>query len=189
MQKPKRDFGQLLTPEEETEKLKHKPEHMLMDAIGFTEEDLEANRQGIITDAQKVHFRREYQKSAFAFLPALVILAFFTIGLLSSGLLFIQPGSIVLPFLFFIVYLAYLSWRRQQAVDAIRRGNLESVEGRIQLNTTASNSRQLFTISVQNQKFNIKKNVFLAFKNGDPYVIYYVPRSKSILSAEWLRED
>jgi hypothetical protein len=31
--------------------------------------------------------------------------------------------------------------------------------------------------------------VFLSFKNGDPYRIYYAPATKLILSAEWLRDD
>ena len=33
---------------------------------------------------------------------------------------------------------------------------------------------------------SINKDVFLAFKNGDPYAIYYAPYSKTLLSAEWL---
>jgi hypothetical protein len=37
--------------------------------------------------------------------------------------------------------------------------------------------------------FAINKPIFLAFKNGDPYRIYYAPHSKTLLSAEWLRDE
>ena len=37
--------------------------------------------------------------------------------------------------------------------------------------------------------FVVSKQVFLAFKNGDPYRVYYAPNSKRIVAAEWLRGE
>jgi hypothetical protein len=71
----------------------------------------------------------------------------------------------------------------------LRVGEAQSLEGRIQLDTVSVSSAQQFTVTVEGHKFVVNKPVFLAFKNGDPYVIYYLPRSNTMLSAEWLRED
>jgi hypothetical protein len=41
------------------EKAKSKPEHLLMEAIGFTEEDLEANREGYMSKRQRARLDKD----------------------------------------------------------------------------------------------------------------------------------
>lgn len=63
-------------------------------------------------------------------------------------------------------------------------GAAASIEGRINLNI---NGRR-FSIALDNQRFDLKQEAFLAFKNDDPYRLYFTPRTKILLSAEWLRD-
>lgn len=170
------------------EKPKHKPEQMLMAAIGFTEDDLESNRQGVITAGQKARFNREYRKRAFSQLPCLALFACFTAMFLSAGLVSGQLGLGVVLLLLIIGFIVYQLRRREQGVTDMRGGDVQNIEGRVQLDATNMGNTQRFIVSVLDQTFNVKKEIFLAFKNGDPYIIYYVPHSKTILSAEWLRE-
>lgn len=45
-----------------------------------------------------------------------------------------------------------------------------------------------YNLKIGKLNFKIKKFGMLAFKNDEPYAIYYTPRTKILLSAEWLRE-
>jgi hypothetical protein len=49
--------------------------------------------------------------------------------------------------------------------------------------------RSQYVIELEKLRFDTAHRIFLAFKNGDPYRIYYAPGSNTILSAEWLRND
>ncbi len=67
-----------------------------------------------------------------------------------------------------------------------------SAEGRIDLSMhgkAGAGSSVECTLKVGSVKFRVKEDAFLAFKNGDPYAIYYTRRSKKLLSAEWLRGE
>ncbi|MBK8029121.1 MAG: hypothetical protein IPK17_06325 [Chloroflexi bacterium] len=46
-----------------------------------------------------------------------------------------------------------------------------------------------YFVWLDGRKFKVQHDGFLAFKNGDPYRLYYTPHSHTILSAEWLRDD
>jgi hypothetical protein len=63
-----------------------------------------------------------------------------------------------------------------------------SIEGGIQLDVVNHGKGGIgYKICCQDRCFDVSKDVFLAFKNQEPYLIYYVPYSNTILSAEWLR--
>lgn len=53
----------------------------------------------------------------------------------------------------------------------------------------ANNTDNDYLLTIADQEFKIKKSLFLALKNGDPYSVYYAPHSREILSLEWLRDD
>ena len=72
----------------------------------------------------------------------------------------------------------------------IRKGEVDVAEGRVILDVIGQgNSGNAYSARIENVTFAINKPIFLAFKNGDPYRIYYAPHSKTILSPEWLREE
>jgi hypothetical protein len=167
---------------------KYKPEQQLADAIGFTEADLNSNRDGALSMAQRWKLHDEGGKALRLALAALVG------GLLFAVLLMVfsrSPGMATMNT--FIVLGAaglflYGGWR-WLGYSADTKTVPAELEGRVKLDANdGGRSGVTFTIQVEGVTFPVKKNVFLAFKNGDPYRIYYAPRSKKLLSAEWLRE-
>jgi hypothetical protein len=59
---------------------------------------------------------------------------------------------------------------------------ISAVEGFVTLDIIG----ETYAIYIDGSKFDVYKEAFLAFKNGDPYRIYLAPNSNKILSAEWL---
>lgn len=178
-----------------------KYEHQLSLAFDFTQDDLEANQRGQITPRQiKILIaKRDQTRVATGFFK--VIFAFMLLGGLAMLLIFPPMGVIFLAIMFFIVRSAF------QAFNAIEQDlktpQVTAIEGAVQLDlqrSTISNrpdgtmnldSKPSISYSVQigELKFSVSEHVFLVFKNGDPYAIYFTPHSKTILSVNWLRDD
>ena len=72
-------------------------------------------------------------------------------------------------------------------IEDLRENRILAAEGRVDLSIQGDYD---YFLLVEKQRFRLrKKDTFLTFKNGDPYRIYYTPRSRQILSVEWLREN
>jgi hypothetical protein len=176
------------------EKAKSKPEHLLMEAVGFDEDDLEANRAGYMSKGQRARLRAKRSSwinislvaVGFGFLVAIVTITddlqfrnSFTSRVGSFGLICVGIAG--------VVSYSWLNWRKFDA--DLLKGEFDTIEGPIQLDVTSQGNRGTkYSVIIEGSRFNVTKPIFLAFKNGDPYCIYYAPRSKTILSAEWLRE-
>lgn len=176
------------------EKPKHKPEHMLMQAIGFTEEDLDANREGYMSKRQRVILgsNRTFWNTLTTFAAILAIpLAFLFsfCSFISAPSSSFKLGNMALFCLLIagIIYFMKRKWAR--VIDDLRTGDVSAIEGRVKLDFADRGNWSLYSLAISGEIFNVKKSVFLAFKNGDPYRIYYAPHSKTILSAEWLRDE
>jgi hypothetical protein len=169
------------------EKPKYKPEHMLMQAIGFMEDDLEANREGHISRRQRVILENDqtFRNTLITFAAILAI----PLTLLFSCISFSEFGNTAL-FCFLIAGIIFFmrrSWARVN--DDLRMGDVRAIEGWVKLDFANRGNWSLYSLAINGEIFSVKKSVFLAFKNGDPYRIYYAPHSKTILSAEWLRDE
>jgi hypothetical protein len=157
------------------EKAKRKPEdiYIFMDAVGFYEDDLEANQAGYISKEQ---YRLLYSRRNSWFVGIIIllwVLAILWFGWRNTFLIVMFLGG-----LFYSITKLIRIHRDLRSREAI------SVEGRIALDVNG----RLFTLTLGHMQFNLDKTAFLAFKNGDPYRIFYTPYSKQILSAEWLRD-
>lgn len=177
------------------EKPKYKPEHVLMEAIGFTEEDLEANRQGYLTKKQCVHLNKERSKWLTYSLVAAGVGFYFIVRILLDDIPFYVTVPNKVPIIGIILVFAgttatHFFWKSRRFGTDLRNGETNFTEGRVQLDVDNAGRRDMYyTLAIQDIVFRVKKRAFLAFKNGDPYCIYYAPHSKTILSAEWLREE
>jgi hypothetical protein len=166
-----------------------KHEDVLRAALGFDEDDLAANREGRLSDRQTAKFKRDQRKytiaTAVTALLALMFVLF--IGMTNSPVshLLNGLGSLILGLIALMMV--------QPAVRntlALRRKTAAAAEGRIRLDMQGEGqAANAFYLFVDDRRFTVKKPVFLSFKNGDPYRIYYAPATKQILSAEWLRDD
>lgn len=179
-------------------KAKHKPEYqqMLSDTFDFTDQDLAANQQGVISPRQVELLQRKRRHSGLITLfSAVVLIIMGGIGLMF--VLLLPPFGVIL--MLFLIYAGYQVWKRWSALERdLREGLVAQVEGLINLDirqstrTTGTSSRQRYEtviryfVRVGNIKLRVDRPMFFAFKNGDPYRIYYLPRYKHIVSVEWL---
>lgn len=185
-----------------TEKRKVKPDELLMDSIGFNEDDLAANRAGKLGPNQVVRLKRLQQNARISAWSAngvgtllmlggliLTIIGFLgAIGLVIVGLMFLAVGMQ----LFMRNGLWTLQAARAQLLDT-QMNTVERIEGRVSLDVQAKggymgSSSSEYTVRLEGRDWSVTREVFLAFKNGDPYALYYGPRSGVVLAAEWLRE-
>jgi hypothetical protein len=169
------------------EKSKRKPEHILMDAIGFTEEDLEFNLEGDLSDAQEAWLNGERSLWMYRIVLALVVFGAACIFILIN-LDGATEYQIIIGFCIFTGMFVFASISKWMQFNGDLRDGIEVAEGRIKLDIRdKAQEHSKYRIIIENITFKIDKDIFLAFKNGDPYAIYYAPHTKTILSAVWLR--
>ncbi len=176
------------------EKKKHKPEEVLMEAIGFTEEDLEANRDGRITERQRKLLNDErlsWRGWIFLALGACPVISVIilldvvrTQADLWNRVQVIGLVSVV------AIGVALFAWFRMSYYsDDLRTDDVQVAEGRISLGIAENKNSRNYYVTIGRVTLKIPKKAFLAFKNDDPYAIFYMRYSKMLLSAEWLRDE
>lgn len=169
-----------------------KYEERLMDALAFDEDDLDANAAGHFSEAQREDFAAEQRRLALFIAGDTLIVAAWLILTRFGGFIgaTLPLVLIVLPILLALV-LSY-AIRLYRLYADVREDQPQNAEGRVELSMhgkSGAGSTVDCTIRVSDAKFPLKEEAFLAFKNGDPYRIYYASRSKKLLSVEWLREN
>ena len=165
-----------------------KYEDLLMEALDFTEADLEANQAGVLSPNQRARLSADARKARQWVIAAGVVATIFIIttvmavnpiGQLLNGLTAAIAALICLMFV-----------RRFVPLSRAARGGVEQVEGRAQLDTDSKEEMSnAYYLLIDEAKFKLKKRQFLTFKSDDPSRVYYAPKVKRILSAEWLRDD
>jgi hypothetical protein len=166
--------------------LKGKPKHVLEAALGFDLDDIEANAHGQITPPQRTRLKRDF---AMWLLSNLVLTVIFVLNFRTfqtttdNGAI----GSAVLIFVFAGGFLIWTLIHWVRLVLDLVANKAQAVQGTIRLDVVNRGKGVAYTIGVEGFRVGISKNIFLAFKNNEPYVIYYTPYAKRILSAEWLR--
>lgn len=161
-----------------------------MDVFAFDENDFNANQAGHLSRRQISSLKSARNRSVTTFALLSVLLGFLAIVIVAAGF---QTVGILPPLLagFLAVLAMYAVFGRnaQSLLKDMNENRVAVVEGRVDLSLNALQNTAEYFLRVENMRFTIKQNAFLTFKNGDPYRIYYAPRSKRILSVEWLRED
>jgi hypothetical protein len=206
----------------EIDKPKHKSKHLsrLSNGLYFTENDLEVNAQGEISDFQAGRLRtrlimRLVAIGAFGLFVLFILSLFPAYSVTSTGFGSSMTGIVsVNPIIGFIAPMLWLGlivggglviWRSLGIVRDLRARRAESVEGRVQLDMHHTYNRSMhqvggnhyrmtggrshYYVYIGGMRFEVSKAGFLAFKNDDPYIVYYAPHSRMLLSAEWLRDN
>lgn len=165
-----------------------KYEDLLMAALNFTEADLEANQAGELSARQIAALEKRRGLMFMGVFVSMVVMALFF--LIASVM---QPSDDATVFYFFTVFPAlftlYLAYNVYRYGKDIHDRRSAVVEGRVELDISGGQNSANFAIKLENKKFRLNKRQFLTFKSGDPYRVYYAPKSRRILSAEWLRDD
>ncbi|HEX2908353.1 MAG TPA: hypothetical protein VHO69_15885 [Phototrophicaceae bacterium] len=177
----------------EKEIAKISPQQILMTAIPFSYEDLEANRDGYMTARQRSRLNDDrfliqiVGVLALMVCPVCIIAAFVLDGqryntvvsrvIVSSAIGLLTVGTT-----------AYAGWRWQCLGRDLRQGKVAAVQGLISLEMGGDRNRT-YRVKAADVTLKVPQHVFFAFKNGEPYCLYYAPHSRTLLSAEWLREE
>jgi len=167
-----------------------KYEERLMAAFAFDEDDLEANEAGQLSQNQIIRLKSLRNKT-LTDLMILSLLCIVAVGILMGVTVTISatiPAFIVGIFAIGTLFIIYNLKARRLLAD-IHENCVAQAEGRVDLSLKAKQNDPKYFIHIDNMHFSLKESLFLLFKNGDPYRIYYAPRSKRILSVEWLRDS
>lgn len=174
-------------------------EDRLMSNIGFSADELTANREGYMTKEQRERLRRElmpYGPLVMALsMTGLLIVTHFVIQWL-LGLKNLKDDGIFLMILV-IAGLICIPWgmvdvamrQRRTRLD-LHKGMVESVCGTVHLEfgwrvlEIRIRTRNRHQLTIDGVRFAVSENVLLAFHAGTSYCVYYAPHRKIILSAE-----
>lgn len=163
----------------------------LATVFNFTDEDLAANRAGKLSERQRLHLRTRIRQRAWLAAAVYVVIGILLVFLSSGGWETFAGGllAISVPPLVVSLLLGYEVYRLSKTHN---QNEVRQIEGRVALDvkttSTQYGSQHGFSMTVNDVRFGLKQPQFLAFKNGDPYTIYYTP-NKQIVSVEWLRDD
>ena len=155
----------------------------LRKAFEFTPDDLAANRAGKLTENQITKLQDwQHLNSVFHFVGGLFAIPLVMLfGSSISSELSITVGILVICLLA-IAGSAYASIQRYRK-DII--GSIaESACGLVELDVGWSKYSDNFTLEIDSFRSSVDRQQFLALKNGNPYCVYYSPRTKRILSIE-----
>lgn len=173
-------------------KLKHS--ELLAQTIGFNDDDLDANRIGIFSDRQCQSLRRLRMLWRIIFYAIVVACPTACLVAINDGIrrgdtIASRIGIIIFIFAFTGVLLIFCYREWKQYNDDVTEGLVQGVEGCISIMPHREKHGISFTITIQGETLTVNQGIFLAFKNGDPYAIYFSPNTRKLLSAEWLRSS
>jgi len=167
----------------------------LAEALHFSEDELDLNREGQLSDRQRdellsiAHQIKSLELLVYLISP-IVILFVILDGIrlgdtLSSRAVMLGVVGLTAYGIVAVVN-RYMAHYQFDAEDDI----VSAVQGHILLDIRRqSRNSAVYVVRVSGEAFNVGKEVFFAFKNGDPYALYYVSRTRRLLSAEALRQE
>ena len=161
----------------------------LDEVLNFTDEDLQANRAGHLSDAQIERLRAGWRRYLIVGIIALIVIGFFAVLLIFQG----QRGeSDVLVFIGFALTLinaaimgligqAYIRLSRD-----LRASSLITTCGTVVHTVKIYNRAATYLLDIEGERLLVPKPVFFAFEDKVPYALYRTAGSKTLLSAERL---
>ena len=172
----------------------------LMQALGFTGDELLLNREGQHSARQAARITQEYKaRSSYSFFQiAIAVVGMFIAGFLISLrrpflLRSFGPGAVIAVIvtgviLFLIILLVFSLIRRGRTRQG--RWRVRRVTGRAQVQVSGSASRPGAIVRIRRTRFAVPDVVRGAFMPGRPYSIYYVGgrRGGLLLSAEAMED-
>jgi hypothetical protein len=153
----------------------------LQQALGFTDDDLQANRLSNLSDAQKTRLRGERFWDIVFIIVFGLIIGVFLLPLSNPPFIVLIPIAIAL----IISAVFHLKIKAQ-----VQPGRVKSVTGKARrsahmlYNVRTASSSTYYKIQIGNKSFNVAKPIYDAFAESEAYTLYYVPGSSRIMSGE-----
>ena len=152
----------------------------LASANGFSHGDLIQNQNGTLTVHQENRL--------------LLWVLFFGLVFLACTLLVVSIGSkiisetptvtYVLILVIAVVLMLKIGWSIGQAIVDIWRGKVVSIEGRVMREIRHARYSRSYYYLTHSHRFKVSKAAYDALIEGNSYRIYYVPRSRRLVSIE-----
>jgi hypothetical protein len=171
----------------------------LMYGFQFSEADLEANREGHLTEHQrKIILERERPDWLFYYGMGIfgILFGFVTVPVIADMFKHPEDNLVYNLFVVFIIclvvggsiYALRLGPKSRKALlQDLEDGIAKSVQGLALVDP--GYRRVQATITVNEFKFKAPRDAILRVKHLEPHIFYYLPRSKIILSVEVVEQD
>lgn len=188
MQKPKRKNRELQAPP--ASEMNFNP--ILAESLNFDREDLTLNRQGHMTDAQ-IERKLQTFSSSRALDSILLVIALLS-GLLVAGMMMNNGGIwLAIGGISGILIMMFVAWGISHANTVKREletGFLDYNVGEIAITyvdrgsgTVIAMGDEVYRVNLGIMRPRYSKSV-QAFKNSESYIVYFLPESYVIISAE-----
>lgn len=156
--------------------------------LGFTPDDLTANRAGFLGKQQAT----ELWKSARPFWRLITICGVFAFILIAILVAF-AGGSREAPILYLLMLIvpgglcAIFGVRLAGIYASVGDGRVTAVEGLATTYTkTTIRGGAAFYVRIADEEFFVTRSLQSAFEAGQAYRVYYTPKGRIIVAAEWL---
>lgn len=156
-------------------------------ALGFTADDLDANRKGQLSHSQIKNLKKLRWRNTLAaavFFAALVLAATILvyIGQLNRSLILSGAGAMLT--LVNAIGLGRAGRAYMRVGGDLRSGQVEALVGDVERVLRRGRAIDSFLLRVNGAEFKVTQNVFMGFHHEAPYRIYRTSYSRLLLSAE-----
>jgi hypothetical protein len=163
----------------------------LRQAFPLTDEDLEVNRTGHLTQAQKTRLQ-QYQETGSClgwwFVLLIIPIGFLLITGLGrkNSLNNSDTAYVLLLILCLVVGAAFLFGpRHSQIPQDIEADTVKTIQGRISRGEKRRGEYfESYPASIGHETFSMPYETYEAFVDGETYVLYYAPLSRFVVAAE-----
>ncbi len=159
----------------------------LMTALNFTSEDLEANRQSNLSDAQSQRLKSIRQRNTLIgvmifFVTVIIATLFIFFGQQNQNTILSGIGGILTVLNAVMMGVVGRSYMRTSA--DLRDGGVQVLEGKLERVIKRGRRGDNYLIRVDNASIYVTQDIFLQLKHEKRYRLYRTRMSGVLLSAE-----
>ena len=159
----------------------------LMDVMGFTATDLEANQQGNLSVAQadklkKTRLRNTIIGGVLFFVFVIVATIMIFLGQQNERVILSLVGAVLTVTNAMMIGMIGRSYLRT-SID-LRDGNVEMLEGELERIVRPGRQQDSYLLRIDGKSLYVTKDVFIQFRHETPYRLYRSRISGILLSAE-----
>jgi len=156
----------------------------LAEALDFRPEELEQNRLGQLSNAQRARLQQRAGCSLIGGTALVLGLSGIGFWMLALGAWLVAGGLFAIAAVLLMLNRAGRATTRTEAAT----GKVVSLTGEAELEfndyATPNGRMNEYVVRIKDQAFVVSQEVFAAFEDGDDYTIYYLPAARVLLSAE-----
>jgi len=163
----------------------------LMDVMGFTSDDLEANQQGNLSTAQadklkKTRLRNTIIGAVLFFMFVIVATVMIFVGQQNENAILSLVGAVLTVTNAMMIGMIGRSYLRT-SID-LRDGNVEMLEGELERIVRPGRQQDSYLLRIDGKSLYVTKDIFIQFRHEAPYRLYRSRISGILLSAEPLAQ-